>query len=207
METAARKYGAKILLDTPATVERLKEINPYAVFIATGAKAIRPRIEGADGKNVCTVTEILNGTIDPKNKKIAVIGSGMTGLETSDMLAEKGNEVIVVEMADTVAPGTYHQHIDNLLPKLQEKGVQIVTSQKLVKVTDKTIELEDVTDGIKTNFPVDLVVLSVGVRSCNEIVEDIKNNFSNVFVIGDANKPGRIASATREAFDTARKLK
>ena len=207
LETAARKYGAKILLDTPATVEKLKEINPYAVFVATGAKAIRPRIEGADGKNVCTVTEILDGTIKPEKKKIAVIGSGMTGLETADMLAENGNDVIIVEMADTVAPGTYHQHTDNILPKLKERGVQIVTSQKLVKVTDRTIELEDVIDGIKTDFPIDLVVLSVGVRSCNEIVDDIKNNFSNVFVIGDAHKPGRIASATREAFDTARSLK
>ena len=207
LETAARKYGAKILLDTPATVEKIKELNPYAVFVATGAKAIVPKIEGADGENVCSVTDILSGAIKPENKKIAVIGSGMTGLETAYMLTESGNDLTVVEMADTVAPGTYHQHIDNLMPKLQEKGVQIVTSQKLVKVTERAIKLEDVTDGIKTSYPVDLVVLSVGVKSCNELVGDIKNNFDNVFVIGDANKPGRIASAIREAYDAARTLK
>lgn len=207
LETAARKYGAKILLNTPATVEKLKEIDPYAVFVATGAEALHPRIPGADGENVCTVTEILNGNIKPEGKKVAVIGSGMTGLETATMLAEKGNEVIVVEMAPTVAPGTYHQHTDYILPILEENKVQVVTLQKLVNITETSIQLEDVTNGVKTDFPTDLVVLSVGVRSCNAIVKEIKDNFPNVFVIGDANKTGRIASAVRNAYDTARELK
>ena len=38
-------------------------------------------------------------------QKVAVIGSGLTGLETAELLVDKGNTVTVVEMADKIGPG------------------------------------------------------------------------------------------------------
>lgn len=207
LEHAARKAGAEIRLNTEADAASLKELQPYAVIVATGGDAVHPSIPGADQPHVCTVTEILNGSVKLEGKAVAVIGSGMTGLETADLLAEQGNQVTIVEMADEIAPGTYHQHTDDILPRLQSLGVEILTGWKLACVGQKDITLEPSFGGAQIQKPAQQVVLSVGVRSNNGLYEEIKNQFERVFLIGDAKKIGRIAQATHDAYDLARKMK
>lgn len=207
LEHAARKAGAEIRLNTEADAASLKELQPHAVIVATGGDAVHPSIPGADQPHVCTVTEILNGSVKLEGKAVAVIGSGMTGLETADLLAEQGNQVTIVEMADKIAPGTYHQHTDDILPRLQSLGVEILTGWKLACVGQKDITLEPSCGGAQIQKPAQQVVMSVGVRSNNGLYEKIKNQFERVFLIGDAKKIGRIAQATHDAYDLARKMK
>lgn len=207
LERAARRAGAEIRLNTKADAASLKELQPYAVIVATGGDAVHPSIPGADQPHVCTVTEILDGSVKIEGKTVAVIGSGMTGLETADLLAEQGNQVTIVEMADDIAPGTYHQHTDDILPRLQSLGVEILTGWKLVCVGQKDITLEPSCGGAQIQKPAQQVVMSVGVRSNNGLYEEIKNQFERVFLIGDAKKIGRIAQATHDAYDLARKMK
>lgn len=207
LERAARRAGAEIRLSTEADAASLKELQPYAVIVATGGDAVHPSIPGADQPHVCTVTEILNGSVKLEGKAVAVIGSGMTGLETADLLAEQGNQVTIVEMADEIAPGTYHQHTDDILPRLQSLGVEILTGWKLACIGQKDITLEPSCGGAQIQKPAQQVVMSVGVRSNNGLYEEIKNQFERVFLIGDAKKIGRIAQATHGAYDLARKMK
>ena len=207
LEHAARKAGAEIRLNTEADAASLKELQPYAVIVATGGDAVHPSIPGADQPHVCTVTEILTGSVKLEGKAVAVIGSGMTGLETADLLAEQGNQVTIVEMADEIAPGTYHQHTDDILPRLQSLGVEILTGWKLACVGQKDITLEPSCGGAQIQKPAQQVVMSVGVRSNNGLYEEIKKQFERVFLIGDAKKIGRIAQATHDAYDLARKMK
>ena len=64
-----------------------------------------------------------------------IIGSGMTGLETSELLVSKGNKVTVVEMADKIAPGAWFQQLDDALPVLEKAGTEFLTSHKLLSVS------------------------------------------------------------------------
>jgi len=50
------------------------------------------------------------------------------------------------------------------------------------------------------------VVLSLGVRPDNALYEALKAEFSRVYAIGDAVKPGRIADATEAAYRAATEL-
>lgn len=202
---AATQNGVEVRYQTTATIEDIKAIEPYAVILASGGEAVTPRgIEGVCGGNVCTVTEILDGSVTLCGKQVAVIGSGMTGLETAELLCEQGNRVSIIEMAGEVAPGAYHQHTDDILPKLQAYGAEIYTGSRLTKIKDGAIH---VTAGdTSRTLPADYVVLAVGVRSRNELAEELKSVFPRVFVVGDAKKIGRIAEATRSAYDTARAL-
>lgn len=207
LERAARRAGAEIHLSTKADATMLKELQPYAVIVATGGDAVHPRIPGADQPHVCTVTEILNGSVTLEGQAVAVIGSGMTGLETAELLAEQGNQVAIVEMADEIAPGTYHQHTEDILPRLRSLGVELLTGCKLASVGQGEITLEDAHGGAQTKRPAQQVVLSVGVRSNNALYEEIKDQYERIYLVGDANRIGRIAQATHGAYDLVRKLK
>ena len=209
----AQKYGAEIRLNTTATEEIVKSFEPYAVVVATGAQAIRPRsIEGADRENVYTTTQILSGEVTLKDKKVALIGSGMTGLETAEMLVDNGNKVTIVEMAQTLAPGTWFQHLDDVVPKLDAKDTNYILSHKLVSIDEKGVVLQPVRldknkkakpFGKPAHFDFDAVVLSLGARSVNDLAKSFEGKFDNLYVIGDAQKVGRIADATSAAYDVA----
>ena len=213
MRTNAEKFGAEIHLNTEATPEVIASYNPYAVVVATGACAVKPRsIEGVNLENVYTTTQILSGDVKLENKKVALIGSGMTGLETAELLVEDGNKVIIVEMADTLAPGTWFQHLDDIVPKLDEKGTQYILSHKLNSIDEKGIVIEPVkldknrkpvSQGKPYHVDADAVVLSLGARSVNSLAKELEGKVKNLYVIGDAKKVGRIADATREAYDVA----
>lgn len=204
LETNARKYGAQILLGTPATVENVTALNPYAVIVATGAVAVRPRsIKGADGANVFTTTQILDGSVKLEGKKVAVIGTGMTGLETGELLATQGNKLTFVEMASSVAPGTWFQHLDDAMPKLEKAGAKFLLSTKLVAIDEKGALVENVKTKAQSRVDADAVVLSLGSRPVNALAKELEGKVKNLFVVGDAEKVGRIANATAAAYDVA----
>ena len=191
--------GAKVLFNTKADKDIIASYSPEIVITATGGNAIHPK--SFNGDNVVTVTQVLNGDIDISNKKVAVIGSGMTGLETSELLVSKGNKVTVVEMADKIAPGAWFQQLDDALPVLEKAGTEFLTSHKLLSVSSSGIELENLKEKKAVAIKVDLVVLSLGVRSDNSLYNDIKNSDSyKVYNIGDSKKIGRIANATESAY-------
>jgi len=202
LERAARNSGAEIRLNTPATLDTLRELDPYAVLVAAGAEEIVPDIPGTGGEQVYSVTQVLSGAVKLEGKRVVVIGSGLTGLETAEYLCERGNRVSVVEMADTAAPGAYHQHVDDILPRLQALGVQILTGEKLLEIREDAILLETVQDKSTHSLPADAVVLSLGVKSNDALVQTIRDAFPRCFVVvvGDAAKIGRIGEATRAAY-------
>lgn len=203
----AENAGAKIVYYTTALKSRIESYSPKYVVCATGANAVFPNV--FKGDNVCTVTEILNGSVKLENKNVAVIGSGMTGLETSELLCSQGNKVTIVEMADTIAPGAYFQHVDDAMPKLNAAGTKFLTSSKLVKINPEGIEIENTKSGEIKNISADYVVLSMGCRPDTSLYDELintKDRDYKVYKIGDCVKVGRIANATESAYQLAVKL-
>ncbi|MBQ6752528.1 MAG: FAD-dependent oxidoreductase [Clostridia bacterium] len=206
LKTACDKAGVEIRVNAPATPESVKALAPIAIIDATGGAAIKPKIPGYDLPNVCTVTEVLTGQFRPTGKNIAVIGSGMTGLETSELLAEDGNKITIVEMAKEIAPGTWQQHLDDVVPKLEAKGTQFITGYKLVEMKSDCVILEDAdVPGRRKTVPCDYVVLALGVRATG-LSDDIKA-IAPTCSVGDAAQVGRVANATHTAYRAALSIK
>lgn len=204
---AAVNAGAEFRFNTTADIDLVLSFNPYAVFVATGANAVKPRsIKGSDRENVFTSTDVLNGTADIKNSTVAVIGSGMTGLETAEYLCEKGNKVTVVEMADEIAPGTWMQHRDDILPRLNAFDVKFYTSYKLTAIHDDGIHIESTKSKEIKGVEADFIVLALGSASDKSIYDKLLTRTKRVFLIGDCNKVGRIANATASAFEAVKKV-
>lgn len=203
--TNAEKAGAKIIYGVTATKDIIAAYSPEYVINATGGNAVQPK--AFEGENVVTVTEILNGNIKVENKKVCVIGSGMTGLETSELLCEAGNQVSIVEMADEIAPGAWFQHLDDALPKLKRYNTRFYTSSKLTEIKSDGIVIENTKTKKSEHLPCDLVVLSLGVRSDNALYEEIRNLFEHVYNIGDSSKVGRIYNATESAYQVVKSIK
>ncbi len=197
------KHGIQVRLNTPATVENLKELNPYKIIWTAGATPIMPRsIQGIDCNCVLKTTEILSGQIKLFGKKICVVGSGMTGIETAEFLADQGNQVDVYEMADDIGPGMHFQNLIDVLGRTGEHGVGLYPKHKLVKIEEGSAEFENTETGETEVATFDYLVLSLGTASTKPS-EDIMAAFPDIILAGDAEKAGRIQHATSTAFAAA----
>lgn len=201
----ALQQGVTIQYNTKATKEILDSFHPYAVFLATGAEALAPRIPGSDSDAVTTVTPILTGERKYTDKEVAVIGSGMTGLETAEFLMEQGNAVTIIEMADKIAPGAYPVNASDVIGRLEKGGVHFLPGRKLERIGGGMLYLSR-NNGVREEIRTDATVLAIGVRNNGELEKACAGHFERLYSVGDAVKPGRINNATRSAFELARAL-
>lgn len=201
-----KNYKVDIRLNSEPTEKELLELTPYAVIVATGSSPFVPPIEGINGENVFTAQEILSGKSNIENKKVAMIGSGMTGLETAEVLAEQGNTVTVVDMTKTIAPTVWFQNRDDISARLNKHNVQYLLERKLQSVKENCVELYNVATKKTETVPCEAVVVAFGNRSENALYEQLEGKFQNVICIGDSNKPGRISNATHSAYETISNL-
>lgn len=201
----AERAGVEIRLNTTADAETLAALAPSAVLVCTGASPIVPGIPGADGPQVCLAEDVIQGRASVSGR-IAVIGSGLTGLETAEMLLASGHQdVSIVEMLPQIAPGIFPAIRNDELSRLQD--AELLPGCRLTEVRDGSIVLEQ-TDGTITEKECDSVVLALGVRPDHTLTRQLKEAFPDIPVLeaGDARKGGRIATAVREGYEAAYRL-
>ena len=202
-----QKLGVEIKYGTEAGIENLKALSPYAVILATGGRALVPgRLPGINKSNVYTATDILSGEVNLKNKKVAVIGSGMTGLETAEYLNVKGNAVTVVEMQATIGKGVYMQNLSDVQGRLINQNTVFRPFHRLDEILDYKLSLTSMASCKKAELETEYVVMALGTRSNNELYEALKDQFDCLVMVGDCQKVGRIAQAIASGFDAAYNL-
>lgn len=202
----ALKQGVEIQYDTTATRALIESYHPYAVFLATGGEAAAPKIPGSESDFVTTVTPILTGERKYTGREIAVVGSGMTGLETAELLVEQGNAVTIIEMAEKIAPGAYPVNASDVIKRLEKSGVRFLPGRKLERIGNGMLYLSR-RDGVQEEIRTDATVLAIGVRSSNTLEKECAGHFEHLYPIGDAVKPGRIGNAVHGAFELAYTLR
>ncbi|MEY8355908.1 NAD(P)/FAD-dependent oxidoreductase [Lachnospiraceae bacterium 54-53] len=206
-ENMFRKKGVRVLLGTPATVKAVKDLNPCAVFVATGALPIVPRsIPGIAGANVHTAFDILSGKKVLSGRKVAVIGSGLTGMETAELLASRGNSLSIVDMAEEIGPGAYWQPLSDIKKKLEPSKPEYYPGHELVEILSDGVILKK-KDGEPFKLPAQEVVISLGVRSNDALAEELKQECERVILLGDADRTGRIKQAVSSGYSQAYRLR
>ena len=201
------KLGVEVRLNKAPTLEELKALHPYAVFVSHGSNPIMPKsIRGIGGANVYTPVEILNGTVTLENKNVAVVGSGMTGIETAELLGDRGNKVTVFEMADDIGPGIFFQNLIDVMGRVSTHGTKLYPKHRLVEIDGTTAAFENTETKEQESFDFDAIVVSLGTSSNMELKEELDKEFERVVYLGDAKQAGRIENAVRTGYLAAAQL-
>lgn len=201
--TLCQKYGVKIHYNTTVTSEFLKDKNYDEVIVACGSKPILPPIEGINHTNVHSALDILSFKHIFKGQKVLILGAGLVGVETAEVLGEYGNNVHVVDMLDKVAPLAPKRPRLNLLYHLNELGVKFTLESKVVKINQGGITYEK-NNQLETLLGFDYIVLAFGSKANQDLYQEIKNE--HVHLIGDASVAGDAKKAIFEATQLALKL-
>lgn len=202
----AEAAGVEIRLNTCADAATVAALSPAAVLVCAGAAPIVPAIPGADvAPHVCLAEDVILGRAKPAGR-ICVIGSGLTGLETAEMLLAAGEkDVSIIEMLPQIAPGIFPAIRNDELSRLQE--AELLPGCRLTEIRPSSIVLEHA-DGTVSEKECDTVVLALGVKPDGALTKSLKAALPDIPVLtaGDARKAGRIATAVREGYELAYRL-
>ena len=199
-ERMIKKLNIRVKLNTECTAEMLREMKPYATFIATGSDEFIPPIDGIKADNVISVRDYIAQKPEITGKKVVVLGAGQTGLEAARMLAA-GNDVTVIDMMPDAIPSNTDHRLDLFYAK--DAGVKTLLGHKILRVAADSVAAADVNTGAETVIPCDLVVVALGVRPVAGLYDEVKDELEHVVKLGDSVKPGFIVHATTAAYEAA----
>lgn len=204
------RAGVRLLFGEAPTVEALAAEKPYAILDATGSRPLIPEsLEGARGNPmVCTAPEIISGRLDVREESVVVVGSGMTGLETAELLSERerGNAVVVLEAAGKIAPGALGSNRNLVTAMLEINNVVFMLSRRLTSIGQDRIFFCDAQTGEDYVYPCDRVVLALGTEAEHPYGDCLQTACDRVLCIGDAQQSGKIWHAIHHAYDAVKSL-
>lgn len=199
------RAGVDVRLNTPVNSKVIEEISPDAVIIATGAEAARFDIPGIDRPNVCNAYDILSDRVRPSGDVI-VVGGGLVGLEVAEYLAERKNNVTVIEALEGIGRDLGIFRKICVMESLYCYNIATMDQSKCVEITDNGLVIEK--DGELQELKCDYVVIAIGAKpnDYGEIKSYCENRRIPFYIIGDAAKPRRAIDAIAEAAEVARKI-
>lgn len=190
-----------IRLNTEVNENTFKNEKFDAIIVATGAKPFVPPIKGLE--NYITGFDFFEGK-KVNGENVLIIGGGLIGLEVAEALVKENKKVTVVEALDSVGRG-----MEIVASKLFQKNyapkISIYTNTLVKEIKGKEVIVQN-KEEIESLGEFDDIIITAGTKPENELYEKLKNEFDNVYLVGDAMKVGQIIDATQEALELAEKI-
>jgi 2,4-dienoyl-CoA reductase-like NADH-dependent reductase (Old Yellow Enzyme family)/thioredoxin reductase len=196
LTTQIEKYGVITKLGQTVTPGLVREEKPDMVVVATGAQPERPQIDMEEqtvllpGDVLCEKTEV--------GRTVIVIGGGLVGAETAEFLARRNRRVSIVEILDTICGDMAMFAREDLLRRLGELGVNILTETRVDRIRGRMVSLRK---GEETqDVYADTFVIATGSKPDRVLADELQGLVPELYTVGDCQEPRRVFDAIHEGF-------
>lgn len=199
-----KELDVDLRLGTKVCANCILAENPDSVIIAVGASNAVPPIEGHQLPHVMDAWKVLNHEQLPSGR-VTVIGGGLVGAETSELLAEMGCEVTIVEMLDEIAKEESSTVKPVMMETFEKHQVKKLTKTKVTAITSTTVEC--VSEEGPLSILTDYVILAVGAKPNEFDTSLLLEKGIDVHVVGDCHeRAADINRAIEEGYLAANSL-
>ncbi len=201
-----QSLGVPVRLGVTATPEAIGKFTPDEVVVATGARPVRPALFADAGVPCLTAWEVLEdpGRIPP-GSRVTIVGGGLVGVETAELLTTLGCRITILEMLPRIAATMPRNNRADLLLRLAGAGVDMVADARVERVEGAALHLT-VKGEERTHDAGDFLVLAMGVRPERSVLPMLEELGLPHVLVGDCNQPGDFLTAIRDAWLTAMAL-
>lgn len=223
LEGQITSLGVKVHLGDEITADKVRELKPDSVIVATGATFYKDgynghslmRVPGWEGEIVATPEDILSGKKTAGNKVIIYDQTGfIIGLGLAELLASQGKQVEVLTSDPFV--GLYltaSLQYSWVYPRVLSKAGVTLTPISLLKgISGRTVSVLTLHSYKESKREgVDTVILCTAKEPNDALYHSLKSNSKlDVHVIGDANYSSNaiygIGEAIRAGYNVSRNL-
>jgi pyruvate/2-oxoglutarate dehydrogenase complex dihydrolipoamide dehydrogenase (E3) component len=118
------------------------------------------------------------------------------------MLSAENREITVIEILPAVLSKMKDIPREDLLRRLKEKKVKILTETEAVSIEQGKAQIKD-KEGNRSFLQADSVIVSIGTVPENSLLPSLKEKVPEIYVTGDAAEPGNVGNALRSAAKVA----
>ncbi len=199
--------GVPVKKGVTASAQSIRAFAPDLAIVATGA---RPRPCPFDTSRLDATIAVVHAwdillapESVPAGSRATIIGGGMVGIETADLLSLRGVHCTIVEMLPEVAVSMARNNRMELIERVEARGSRILTGVIVLNAEASHLEVEGA-DGSTAKLDVgEFLIVAIGPAPDTEgarLCEDADVPFA---VVGDANRPGDFLSCLRDAWMVA----
>jgi 2,4-dienoyl-CoA reductase-like NADH-dependent reductase (Old Yellow Enzyme family)/thioredoxin reductase len=201
-EIVEMKVPVKTGVDADAAM--MRTFNPDYVVVATGSV---PRDPPLDTSNVASDIQIMHAWdafAHPERiaagARITVIGGGMVGVEIADLLRLKQCDIQVLEMQATAANGMARNNKFELLERIADDGVRVITQCRIESLEQRHITVQ-IGQSQPTRLEIgEVLIFATGPRANTSVLDDVISLGVPFAQVGDCNAPGDFLTAIRDAW-------
>jgi 2,4-dienoyl-CoA reductase-like NADH-dependent reductase (Old Yellow Enzyme family)/thioredoxin reductase len=198
------RTGVELHMSTHITAQMVLSLHPDAVIVATGGIPLTIPFPGIEETRFLLASDLLNGVGQVETPTAFVIGGGLVGLEVADFLGGQGKKITLVEMLPEVGADMDVLARTMLLGRLKKQGIEIHTGARITGLTkDEALAQQD---DRTIRFPIETVIMAVGVRSNRDLAGVLQYSGLEIHVIGDALQPRKALEAIWEGFEVGSKI-
>ncbi len=177
------------MVEVTAGEHRGKFFKTKNILLCTGQRPKPLPGLAVDGMRVMTSREALAAKTPPKS--LAIIGAGAIGVEFAYFFNAFGVKTTLIEMLPQVLPVEDEEVAKLLERSFAKQGIAVHTGTKCenIRVGDKSVKLDLVKDGAKTELEVDSILVAIGIMANLEglVSPKVKLELDRGFVKVDAN--------------------
>lgn len=193
-----------VKMNSKATKEIIDEIKLGTLFGAEGSLPIVPKLEGID--KAVLAQDILLGKV-PALGNVAIVGGGLVGAELALPLARQGKKVTIIEELDDILSTRISLPPMNewmLRDLLAFNNINILNNSRLKAVTASGAVIEK--ESGEETLTCDQVVLAIGYRSTHQLYDQLKNDYTQMYNLGDSRQVRNIRAAIWDVYEVARSM-
>jgi 2,4-dienoyl-CoA reductase-like NADH-dependent reductase (Old Yellow Enzyme family)/thioredoxin reductase len=197
--------GARILLNTEGDVKLVESEKPDVLILAVGTDDFVPPIPGVDKPHVHFSWQADEGstTVD---KKVAIIGAGLVGMESALQLSRDKHEVTVIEMLPQAACLAASMMGMFVSKYNEEAGTLVLYEHCVEEILDEKVIVRNLISGETQEIAANTVLLAAGVRPRRDVVDKLRHAIAegDIYQIGDlTDGAGTIGHAINSGFEIA----
>jgi nitrite reductase (NADH) large subunit len=177
-----------------------KTLNFSKLVLATGSRAMRLPVPGANLRGVLTFRDLADVASITRlvrcDTRVVVIGGGLLGIEAASGLAKLGARVTLVHLMDRLMERQLDARAAAMLKRaLEEKGIEVLLETATRRFIGGThVEAVEFKDG--SRIAVDAAVVAIGIRPNAEIAAAAGISVNRGIVVDDqlaTDRPGVFA--------------
>lgn len=197
--TQLRKSHVKVILNTKATPEMIRELNVDSLILALGAYPVMLPIKGAETNQCMTAIDAFE-KLDQTGDNVVIIGGGSIGCELGCDIAKRGKNVTVLELGP-VLNRTLNEVLQTALNEEMQKydNLHAFTQVNVCEIKEKSVVISDKNRCI-SEIEADTVIFAAGMKSRIDEAHSFYGIIQDTNIIGDANRVGNIWMASEDGY-------
>lgn len=192
-----KRSGAELRMNTCATPELARELQPDVIVAALGS---RPKpLDLPGGERLIPALEALQRP-EQVGQRVVIVGGGLVGCELALQLSWLGRQITVVDRKPEVCRDASFLYREGLLMELEKAGVTVRSGTACLSVEKDGVCIQ-LPEGGRELLPADTAVAATGAEALNSEAEQFRELAFDFWKIGDCFRVRKIFNARREGYN------